>query len=381
MPSFKNIAASAVALAGMATAIPQVGYNGTSAAGASLATGTGTSVSAVLATGVSSSMNSTSSTAAPYTMANSTSSATGALSTSTKPKADDSFFCPTLDGQVFVDGVDISYLIECSTNHFGTVIEIAVNITKRAVPTSLSDCLTLCDATAGCVGTAFDLTAETCTLFSDVGAAYTDDGVDFAVVVATGPATTASAGATLTATQYSTNVVTIHSCAPTVTNCPLNSVAGAVAVVTQVVPVTSTDYICPSATVIPASPVACGCHGEAATVNAYSASVISTGVSSGSTVAVPYTETVIAIPQPTATTYSTTTCAATASAQVNYVAAQSSAHASSVAGAVAATGVVTKTGAAASATASGLTAYTGAGAQVKAGMGMGAIVAVAAFLL
>lgn len=378
MPSFKNIAASAVALAGMATAIPQVGFNGTSAAGAILATGTGASAAGALATGVSS--NSTSSTAAPYALANSTSSATGALSTATKPKADDSFFCPTLDGQVFVDGLDISYLIECSTNHFGTIIDIAVNITKRAVPTSLADCLTLCDATAGCVGTAFDSNAETCTLFSDVGAAFTDDGVDFAVVVATGAAgaaTTASAGATLTATQYSTNVVTIHSCAPTVTDCPLDA-ANAV-VITQVIPVTSTDYICPSATVIPASPVACGCHGEAATVNAYSASVISTGVSSGSTIAVPYTETVIAIPQPTATTYSTVTAAATVSAQVNYVSAESSA---SVAGAVAATGgLVTKSGAGAAATASGMTAYTGAGAQVKAGMGMGAIVAVAAFLL
>lgn len=341
MPSIMKLAASAAALVGMVSAIPQGGYQ-----------------------------NSTlpSNTTAP---ANTTSPATTTNTTST---ANDSFFCPTLNGKVFIDNRAFSFLIECETNHFGTIIEVVINTTlsKRqaaAAPTSLANCLALCDATEGCVGTAFDNNAQTCTLFSDVGAAYTDAGVDFAVRVATEPASSVSAGQTLTSTLYSTTVYTISSCAPTVTNCPLKN--GANAVVTEIIPVTSTDYICPSATVVPVAPVACGCAYSASTVGAYSAS---------GSVLVPVTSTVIAVPIPSATTVSVSTCAATNALQSGYVA-------SATAGAycagcptafkVASTAVITG-----SATAtSGLTTYTGAAAQVKAAGGVGAIVAAAAFLL
>lgn len=54
-------------------------------------------------------------------------------------------------------------------------------------------------------------------------------------------------GAQKTATVYSTTVVTISSCAPTVTDCPLRA-GQQQTVVTTVVPITSTVYQCPVAT-------------------------------------------------------------------------------------------------------------------------------------
>ena len=220
-------------------------------------------------------------------VASSTRGNSSAGSASTKANSTtDSRFCPSLNGQVYD-----SYTIQCNTNHYGVVINTTVGsnttlFSKRqaaVVPTGLGDCLTLCDATTNCVGTAFNLATQTCTLFSTVGAAFTDDNVDFATIVlatdagttttttsttlatstvfatvtktvtttnaagqptvyvteiitsytTVGPATAAKATATVqanadytgasTLTLYSTNIETIYSCAPTVTDCPLRT--------------------------------------------------------------------------------------------------------------------------------------------------------------
>ncbi|KAG9641354.1 hypothetical protein KCU64_g12572, partial [Aureobasidium melanogenum] len=158
-----------------------------------------------------------------------------------------------------------------------------------------------------------------CTLFSDVQAAYTQQGTQFAQRVASGNGNgagngaagngevTVSAGGVATSTIYSTNVVTIHSCAPTVTNCPLRNGEGAV--VTQVIPVSETTYICPTATVIPAAPVACtDCPYSASTATVFSA----TGAS-----VVPVATTVYACPSATGTALTTTICTACAKPTAN----------------------------------------------------------------
>ncbi|KAG9763420.1 hypothetical protein KCU73_g1436, partial [Aureobasidium melanogenum] len=137
--------------------------------------------------------------------------------------------------------------------------------------------------------------ARTCTLYSEVGQAVAADNTDFAVL--TNPnGTPVPAGGSATSTIYSTNVVTISSCAPTVTNCPLKN---GQSVITQIVPVSSTEYICPTATTLPAAPIACSCGAIPSTVTQY-------GPSSGSMV--PIQTVIINVPIPTATVLTTTVC-------------------------------------------------------------------------
>ncbi|CAD0095063.1 unnamed protein product [Aureobasidium vineae] len=210
MPSISNIVAAMAFTAGIAQAIPSTRTkNASSSAGASK-----------------------------------TSSAAGMA---TLPALAESAYCPGLNGALVGD-----YLIECSTTHFGTILQVGngtVAVAKRAVYTSLGDCINLCSTTSTCVGTAFDTAARTCTLYSEVGQAVAANGVDFAVL--TNPTgNSVGAGDVATSTIFSTQLVTISSCAPTVTNCPLKNGAS---VVTQVVAVSSTEYICPTATTLPAS--------------------------------------------------------------------------------------------------------------------------------
>ena len=377
MPSIKNISIAAAGLIGMATAFPQGGFLNTTASGIySNGTTNGTTT-----TGATSGNTTT-----PVTSGSTNGTVANPAANSTNT-ADNSFFCPRLDFQLFITPTSVSFLIECDTNHAGTIIDIEISLAKRQAlrPENLGDCLDLCAETANCVGTGFNVNTQVCTLFSEVGAAYAQTGSSFGIRVADGSntdgatvggagnaATTIPAGGVATSTIYSTNVVTIESCAPTVTNCPLN--AGAV--VTQVVAVASTTYICPSATVIPATPIACGCAYSVSTAAAYKSTV-----TAGSTILVPVTSTVIAVPMPTATGYSTTTCAASTGLQTesayvatvngNYVATANVATSTVSAG----TGKYTAT------TSGGLAVFTGAAAQVKAGMGMGAVVAAAALLL
>ncbi|KAG9571004.1 hypothetical protein KCU71_g774, partial [Aureobasidium melanogenum] len=267
MPSISNIVAAMAFTAGMASAIPQ--YQNVS-------------MSAPVA---SASKNASSS-----AHASKTSSASGMA---TLPALAESAFCPKLNGALVGD-----FLIECGTTHFGTILSIGngtVAVAKRAVYTSLGDCINLCEETTSCVGTAFNTAARTCTLYSEVGQAVAADNTDFAVL--TNPnGTPVPAGGSATSTIYSTNVVTISSCAPTVTNCPLKN---GQSVITQIVPVSSTEYICPTATTLPAAPIACSCGAIPSTVTQY-------GPSSGSMV--PIQTVIINVPIPTATVLTTTVC-------------------------------------------------------------------------
>lgn len=273
----------------------------------------------------------------------------------------DSLFCPNLNGEIYRDGNSVSYIIQCDTNHFGITIDINIASRKRQAvlaPASIADCMAVCDTNNACVGTAYNTVAQTCTYFSEVGAAYAQAGVDFAIRVSDAAASTVSAGAEMTSTIYSTTVRTVSACAPTVTNCPLT--AGPV-VVTQVVPVSSTVYLCPAQTTVAASPIACSaCAYGASTMALYSTSVVTISscaptvtncpLSSSATV-VSVGSTVVNYPSPSATVVATTTCAGCNS------------------------------GNKASATTSGLVAFTGAADHVKAGMGMAAVMVGAAFMI
>lgn len=335
MPSIISAAAGLMALSGLAVAFPQNGFTNTTSAGNTTSTG-------------------------PVTATNGTATNGTTISNSTASALAESAFCPQLSGSVIVSSTGAEFQLACATNHFGVVLDIQYGnstIAKRAVvaPTNIQDCINACAAVTGCVGTAFDDAADTCTLYSELGAAYTADGVDFAVLVSSDAATSASAGQTLTSTLYSTAVQTISSCAPTVTDCPLDA-AGAAAVVTEVVAVTSTDYICPTATVIPASPVACSaCAYSASTVTVYSTTTVQ-----GTVKVAAVSTTVIAVASPTGTSYSTSTVKSS--------------------GAAVTTAPMTVAG---SATATGSSAkYTGAASNVKAGMGLIAGAgALAAFIL
>ncbi|KAG9524987.1 hypothetical protein KCV07_g1326, partial [Aureobasidium melanogenum] len=344
MPSISNIVAAMAFTAGMASAIPQ--YQNVS-------------MSAPVA---SASKNASSS-----AHASKTSSASGMA---TLPALAESAFCPKLNGALVGD-----FLIECGTTHFGTILSIGngtVAVAKRAVYTSLGDCINLCEETTSCVGTAFNTAARTCTLYSEVGQAVAADNTDFAVL--TNPnGTPVPAGGSATSTIYSTNVVTISSCAPTVTNCPLKN---GQSVITQIVPVSSTEYICPTATVIPASAVACGCAAVPVTVTQYAPS-------SGSMV--PVQTVVVNSPVPTATVLTTTVCTSCAKA----TAAMNNGSGNN-AGAVTSTVTVCNSGkcsavattmAVVSATSSQMAVYTGAADSVKAMGGFAAFIAGAAVLL
>ncbi|KAH0148547.1 hypothetical protein KCU67_g11401, partial [Aureobasidium melanogenum] len=288
----------------------------------------------------------------------------------TLPALAESAFCPKLNGALVGD-----FLIECGTTHFGTILSIGngtVAVAKRAVYTSLGDCINLCEETTSCVGTAFNTAARTCTLYSEVGQAVAADNTDFAVL--TNPSgTLIPAGGSATSTIYSTNVVTISSCAPTVTNCPLKNGQN---VITQVIPVATTEYICPTATTVPAVAVACGCAAIPITVTQYAAS-------SGSMV--PVQTVVVNSPVPTATVLTTTVCTSCAKA----TAAMNNGSGNS-AGAITSTVTVCNSGkcsavattmAVVSATSSQMAVYTGAADSVKAMGGFAAFIAGAAVLL
>jgi len=251
-----------------------------------------------------------------------------------------------------------------------------VAVAKRAVYTSLGDCINLCEATTSCVGTAFDTALRTCTLYSEVGQAVAANGIDFAVL--TNPnGSPVPSGGVATSTVFSTQVVTISSCAPTVTNCPLKN---GQSVITQIVPVSSTEYICPSATTLPASAVACGCAAVPVTVTQYSPSAGSM---------VPVQTVVVNSPVPTATVLTTTVCTSCAKPTAN----MNNGSGNSMGGnngPITSTVTVCNSGkcsavattiAVASATSSKMAVYTGAADSVKAGSAFAAFVAGAAILL
>ncbi|KAL1311292.1 hypothetical protein AAFC00_001476 [Neodothiora populina] len=338
MPSMiVTAAAGLMAFSGLATAIPQgVSYNGTMPAG------NGTSgAGSARPSGMPSGGSMSNSTALP-----------------------ESLFCPKLSGSVLTSPSGVEFLLECSTNHFGVIIDVQYNSTAFAkrqatvAPANIQDCLAACDAVPDCTATAFDTAARTCALYSSVGAAYAADGIDFALQISEDEPTTIAPGGTMTSTLYSTAVQTISSCAPTVTDCPLRGAVGA-AVVTEVIPVTSTDYICPTSTVIPAGPAACSCAWGASTATVYATSVVG-----GSTTVVPVSTKVVAVPSPSGTTYSTTVVQGHGPAVTTGPV---------TAGAYAPGASSTSTGA--------KPVYSGGASNVKAGMGLLAGVAGVAFML
>ncbi|KAJ9619541.1 hypothetical protein H2203_008320 [Taxawa tesnikishii (nom. ined.)] len=159
-------------------------------------------------------------------------------------------FCPYLDEQAYADRNGRSYMIECNRNHVGTIIRTENALQKRQAVVqnpSLENCLTGCDAIAGCVATAFDTNAETCTYFSEIGGAYYSEGIDFAFVLPgdDAAATTGAAASSATITEFATQTQTITRCAPGVA-CPADSttvITTAVPIATTVVPyTTSTVY-------------------------------------------------------------------------------------------------------------------------------------------
>jgi len=284
MPSFTNIVAAMAFSAGIAQAIPQ--YQNISTSAAPIASASAT--------------KNASSSAGSSANATSTSSAAGGMAT--LPALTESTFCPGLNGALVGN-----YLIECSTTHFGTILQVGngtVAVAKRAVYTSLGDCINLCSSTTSCVGTAFDTVARTCSLYSEVGQAVSAQGIDFAVLVNPNGASVTSGGVA-TSTVFSTQVVTISSCAPTVTNCPLKN---GQSVITQIVPVSETTYVCPAATTVPATAVACGCAGVPVTVTQYAPSAGSM---------VPVQTVVVNSPVPTATVLTTTVCTSCAQPTAN----------------------------------------------------------------
>jgi hypothetical protein len=368
MPSFSNIVAAMAFTAGIAQAIPQ--YQNISSSAAPVA---------------SASKNASSSAGSK------TSSAAGGMAT--LPALAESAFCPKLNGALVGN-----YLIECSTSHFGTILSIGngtVAVAKRAVYTSLGDCITLCSSTTSCVGTAFDTTARTCTLYSEVGQAVAANGIDFAVL--TNPnGQSVSSGAVATSTQFSTTVVTISSCAPTVTNCPLKN---GNSVITMTVPVSSTEYICPAATTLPASAVACGCAAVPVTVTQYAPSAgslvpVQTVVVNSVRYPLPpdleILHTNIQQPVPTATVLTTTVCTSCAKPTANMNNGSGANNGNGVSGPITSTVTVCNSGKCsavqttiqvASATSSQMAMFTGAASNVKAGMGFAGMVAAAALVL
>ncbi|KAG9629565.1 hypothetical protein KCU64_g17411, partial [Aureobasidium melanogenum] len=207
----------------------------------------------------------TTGTAASNSTASSTSSSASATATSLED-----LICPKLNGNVITTPLDVDFVVECGQGVAGDVLIIEAPRKRQAttLPTSLSNCVDICATETACVATTFDRNTNTCTYFStfdlivaetfDTALRLENNGAPAPVTVtepSTGAVTTmpaggnggANGGAMSTATVYSPTVVTIYSCAPTVTDCPLRAGQNA-AVVTTVIPVAETVYQCPYTT-------------------------------------------------------------------------------------------------------------------------------------
>jgi hypothetical protein len=224
---------------------------------------------------------------------NSTASSTSSSAVAT-PTGLEGLICPQLDGSIITNSLDVSFTIQCNTGVIGA--SLTIESRKRqvtVVPSSLSNCVDICSTEEACVATTFDQATSQCAYYSTFelifaqgtdaafrlenngapttpapivvtvpttitqtktvqteGGSAVQTGVFTSSIVQTVcdtcPITSIPAGAVggnggsySTATVYSTTVVTISSCAPTVTDCPLRAGQGA-AVVTTVVPVSET---------------------------------------------------------------------------------------------------------------------------------------------
>ncbi|KAG9644900.1 hypothetical protein KCU64_g11139, partial [Aureobasidium melanogenum] len=200
---------------------------------------------------------------------NSTASSTSSSASATATSLEDGI-CPKLNGDVVKSALDVDFVVECGQGVVGDVLTIEAPRKRQAttLPTSLSNCIDICATETACVATTFDRNTMSCTYFStfDLIVAETFDAAlrlenngAAAPVTVTEPSTGAvitmpaggnggaNGGALTTATVYQVSTVTIHSCAPTVTDCPLRAGRNA-ATVTTIIPVAETVYQCPYTT-------------------------------------------------------------------------------------------------------------------------------------
>lgn len=243
----RNQAASSSAVSGSASATMSGSISASisgspSAMSSSMSMGSFTNSSAVSSTIKPSGFQSTS--------VQSTASATASVTA-------ESLICPKLDGAVITNDFKVSFTIDCSHGLIGATFTIDA-LSKRqntGLPSSLSNCVDICSTNDACVATTFDTSSSTCTYYSSVTGSYIASGMDSALRIASGSSTQSSitsapagavqtGGVQSTATVYSATVVTISSCAPTITDCPLRNGQNS-AVVTEIVPVSETVYVCP----------------------------------------------------------------------------------------------------------------------------------------
>ncbi|THZ50924.1 hypothetical protein D6C86_10604, partial [Aureobasidium pullulans] len=238
-----------------------------------------------LSSSVSSTVPSTSSNLATSYAGNSTMSSSTTMTLGASFSVE-SLLCPQLDGAIIVSDFQISYEIDCSHGPIGTTFAIDGPNRKyqsTRLPQSLSNSVELSSTSDACVGTTFMEDTSTCMYYNTVTSSFIASGMDSALRIQTSrPAATtvtavttqvittngatqtvtntvvqtvcpscaitaipvgAQTGAISTATVHSTTVYTVFSCAPTVTYCPLRNGQNN-AVVTTVVPVAVTQYIC-----------------------------------------------------------------------------------------------------------------------------------------
>jgi hypothetical protein len=235
--------------------------------------------------------NGTSSSSSAYSNSTASSTSSSAIAT---PTGLEGLICPQLDGSIITNSLDVAFTIQCNTGVIGA--SLTIESRKRqvtVVPSSLSNCVDICSTEEACVATTFDQATSQCAYYSTFELIFAQ-GIDAAfrlenngapatpapivvtvpttvtetktiqteggsavqtgvftssiveTVCPTCPVTSIPAGAVggnggsySTATVYSTTVVTISSCAPTVTDCPLRAGQNA-AVVTTIVPVAET---------------------------------------------------------------------------------------------------------------------------------------------
>lgn len=208
--------------------------------------------------------------------------------------------CSIIQGEIIRTSAGETFTATCNTNHLGVVIEVTLAKRQTSAAASIVDCINECASYSGCVGTAFNKQLETCTLYSEIGDAYADDNVDFAIVVPKNSTTTYSKGQTVTKTFYNT-VTSVVPCSASASDIPAEqgSAIASVAIsqnnstITKVIAVSSTTYVCPEESISTFLPTVCQCSYKTSTAVIYS--LASTADSSS---LVPITAQVLVVPQP-----------------------------------------------------------------------------------
>lgn len=150
--------------------------------------------------------------------------------------------------------------------------------------------MSLCNVKSLCVATSFNSAINTCTFYSEVGAAYAKSHVNVAIRLAETDSTTLEKGSVATATIYSTKIMTV-------TSTEDHSVTHNVS--TELVIIGTTTYKRDKATTISGRPVACdGCESYTS-----EAVIYTTKMTSGSVQLVSSQIQVVTVPIPTLTDF------------------------------------------------------------------------------